>query len=67
MPRAGVAQFSGSKNLEENVEAVRRLTARAAEAGVNLLGFHELASTLYCHSPRIQSCSIWHSRTLAHR
>ena len=47
MPRAGVAQFTGSKNWEENVEAVRRLAARAAEAGVNLLGFHELASTIY--------------------
>lgn len=47
MPRAGVAQFTGSINREENIAAVRRLSVRAAEAGVNLLGFHELASTIY--------------------
>ena len=47
MPRAGVAQFTGSINWEENIVAVRRLSVRAAEAGVNLLGFHELASTIY--------------------
>ena len=47
MPRAGVAQFTGSINWEENIAAVRRLSLRASEAGVNLLGFHELASTIY--------------------
>src|SRR5277367_4224571 len=46
-PRVGVAQFTGSINWEENIAAVNRLAARAAEAGVNLLGFHELASTIY--------------------
>jgi N-carbamoylputrescine amidase len=47
MPRAGVAQFTGSANWEENITAVRRLATRAASAGVNLLCFHELASTIY--------------------
>src|SRR5439155_10768140 len=47
MARAGVAQFSGSKDREENLAAVRRLTERAAEHGVNLLCFHELANTIY--------------------
>ena len=47
MPRTGVAQFRGSINWEENIAAVRRLATRAASAGVNLLCFHELASTIY--------------------
>lgn len=47
MSRAGVAQFTGSVNWEENIAAVRRLAMRAAAAGVNLLCFHELASTIY--------------------
>lgn len=47
MPRVGTAQFTGSINWEENIAAVKRLAALAAEAGVNLLGFHELASTIY--------------------
>src|SRR5262249_18769265 len=47
MPKAGVAQFSGSVNWQENVAAVRRLAGRAAEAGVNLLCFPELANTVY--------------------
>ena len=47
MPKAGVAQFTGSTSWEENIAAVRRLTARAAQAGVNLLCFHELANTIY--------------------
>ncbi len=47
MPRAAVAQFRGSVDWEQNLEAVRRLATRAAEAGVNLLCFHELASTIY--------------------
>ena len=47
MPRAGVAQFRGSADWEENIAAVRRLAARAAEARVDLLCFHELASTIY--------------------
>jgi len=47
MARAGVAQFSGSRDREENLAAVRRLTERAAEQGVNLLCFHELANTIY--------------------
>jgi predicted amidohydrolase len=47
MPKAGVAQFSGSVNWEENIAAVRRLAGKAAEAGVNLLCFHELANTVY--------------------
>jgi predicted amidohydrolase len=47
MPKAGVAQFSGSVNWEENIAAVRRLAGKAAEAGVNLLCFHELANTIY--------------------
>lgn len=47
MARAGVAQFTGSTDWEENIAAVRRITHRAAEAGVNLLCFHELASTIY--------------------
>ncbi|MGH7907132.1 MAG: carbon-nitrogen hydrolase family protein, partial [Candidatus Binataceae bacterium] len=46
-PRVGVAQFTGSINWEENVAAVNRLAAEAAEAGVNMLAFHELASTIY--------------------
>lgn len=45
--RAGVAQFAGSRNWEENIAAVSRLATRAAENGVQLLGFHELASTIY--------------------
>jgi beta-ureidopropionase len=47
MPRTAVAQFTGSINWEENIAAVRRLALRAATAGVNLLCFHELASTIY--------------------
>jgi beta-ureidopropionase len=47
MPKAGVAQFTGSAKWEENIVAVRRLTAKAAEAGVNLLCFPELANTVY--------------------
>jgi beta-ureidopropionase len=47
MPKAGVAQFTGSVNHEENIAAVRRLAAKAAEAGVNLLCFPELANTVY--------------------
>ncbi|HUY19995.1 MAG TPA: nitrilase-related carbon-nitrogen hydrolase [Candidatus Binataceae bacterium] len=47
MPRLGVAQFTGSINWEENIAAVSRLAAGAAEAGVQMLGFHELASTIY--------------------
>jgi N-carbamoylputrescine amidase len=47
MPKVGVAQFQGSANWEENIVAVRRLAAKAAEAGVNLLCFHELANTVY--------------------
>jgi N-carbamoylputrescine amidase len=47
MPRAAVAQFTGSINWEENIASVRRLALRAATAGVNLLCFHELASTIY--------------------
>ena len=47
MPRVAVAQFTGSVNWEENIAAVRRLAARAADAKVDLLGFHELASTIY--------------------
>ena len=47
MPKAGVAQFSGSVDWQENVAAVRRLAGRAAEAGVNLLCFPELANTVY--------------------
>jgi hypothetical protein len=31
MPKAGVAQFTGSANWEENIIAVRRLTTKAAE------------------------------------
>jgi predicted amidohydrolase len=47
MPKAGVAQFTGSANWEENIIAVRRLTTKAAETGVNLLCFPELANTVY--------------------
>ncbi|MBF6567618.1 MAG: hypothetical protein IVW54_01930 [Candidatus Binataceae bacterium] len=47
MPKIAVAQFSGSINWEDNIAAVSRLAAAAAEAGVNILGFHELASTVY--------------------
>ena len=47
MLKAGVAQFTGSANHEENIAAVRRLAAKAAEAGVNLLCFPELANTVY--------------------
>ncbi len=47
MPKAGVAQFSGSVNWEENIVAARRLATKAAEAGVNLLCFPELANSVY--------------------
>ena len=47
MPKAGVAQFAGSTHWEENIAAVRRLAAKAAESGVNLLCFPELANTVY--------------------
>jgi len=47
MPRVAVAQFTGSTSREENIAAVERLAVRAAEAGVNLLCFHELANTIY--------------------
>lgn len=47
MPKAGVAQFTGSRQREHNVEAVRRLARKAAEQGAHLLCFHELANTIY--------------------
>lgn len=47
MTRIAVAQFTGSIHWEENIAAVERLSRRAAEAGVKILGFHELASTVY--------------------
>src|SRR2546428_3971758 len=47
MARAGVAQFSGSRDREQNIAAVRRLATKAAEQGVKLLCFHELANTVY--------------------
>ncbi|MGD9765226.1 MAG: nitrilase-related carbon-nitrogen hydrolase [Candidatus Binatia bacterium] len=47
MPRVAVAQFSGSRNHEENAAAVERLTARAVGDGAQLLCFHELANTVY--------------------
>ncbi len=47
MPRVGVAQFRGSVDREDNIAAVARLAARAADVGVDLLGFHELANTIY--------------------
>src|SRR4051812_5676662 len=47
MERAGVAQFSGSTDREENINAVRRLATQAAEQGVRLLCFQELANTIY--------------------
>lgn len=47
MPRVAVAQFTGSVDWKENIAAVRRLAARAAVAKVDMLGFHELASTIY--------------------
>jgi len=47
MPRAAVAQFTGSTRWEENIAAVERLALRAAEAKVDLLCFHELANTIY--------------------
>ena len=57
MPKAGVAQFTGSSDWEENIVAVRRLTAKAAEAGVNLLCFPELANTVYV--PFIEDRSLF--------
>src|SRR5579885_1279343 len=45
--RAGAAQFAGSTNWEENLAAVGRLTQTAADNGVQMIGFHELASTIY--------------------
>lgn len=47
MLKVGVAQFAGSTNWEENISAVHRLAAKAAEASVNFLCFHELANTVY--------------------
>jgi len=47
MPRVAVAQFTGSVSWEENIAAVRRLASRAAQADVQVLCFHELASTVY--------------------
>lgn len=47
MARVGVAQFTGSRHWEDNIVAVRRLATRAAQQGVNLLCFHELANTVY--------------------
>ena len=47
MLKAGVAQFAGSKYRDENIAAVRRLAARAAEGRVSCLCFHELANTAY--------------------
>jgi predicted amidohydrolase len=45
--RAGAGQFSGSRNWEDNLAAVGRLTQTAADNGVQMIGFHELASTIY--------------------
>ena len=47
MPRVAVAQFSGNVDWRENIAAVRRLAFRAAGAGADLVGFPELASTIY--------------------
>jgi N-carbamoylputrescine amidase len=57
MARAGVAQFTASRNHEENAASVRRLATRAAEAGVNLLCFHELANTIY--APYIEDRALF--------
>ena len=45
--RAGAGQFAGSRNWEDNLTAVGRLTQTAADNGVQMIGFHELASTIY--------------------
>lgn len=45
--RAGAGQFAGSRNWEDNLSAVGRLTQTAADNGVQMIGFHELASTIY--------------------
>jgi predicted amidohydrolase len=47
MPRVAVAQFTGSDNREENIAVVQKLSVRAAEAGCNFIGFHELCNTVY--------------------
>ena len=47
MARVAVAQFSGNVDWRENIAAVRRLALRAAGAGADLVGFPELASTIY--------------------
>jgi predicted amidohydrolase len=45
--RAGAAQFAGSRDWKDNAAAVSRLTKLAADSGVQIVGFHELASTIY--------------------
>ena len=45
--KAAVAQFAGSLDHARNLEAVRRLARRAAEQGVRVVCFHELANTVY--------------------
>ena len=47
MTRIAVAQFTGSRQWEDNIAAVERLAARGAEAGARIVCFHELASTVY--------------------
>jgi N-carbamoylputrescine amidase len=47
MIKVAVGQFSGSRAWEENIEAVRRLTAKSAAEGANLICFPELCNTVY--------------------
>src|SRR5215471_16312558 len=47
MIKIAVGQFSGSRVWEENIEAVRRLTAKSAAEGANLICFPELCNTVY--------------------
>jgi N-carbamoylputrescine amidase len=57
MARVGVAQFIGDKQWEHNISAIRRLAIRAADEGVNLLCFHELANTIY--TPFVEDASLF--------
>ncbi|TAN34686.1 carbon-nitrogen hydrolase family protein [bacterium] len=43
----GVAQFVSTDTTHENLLSIDRMVARAADQGVQLLGFHEIANTSY--------------------
>jgi predicted amidohydrolase len=47
MARAGIAQFSGRLNPEENLATLQRLVEELATSGADIICFQELSTTVY--------------------